>query len=139
MWDDLQAGRRTEVDYINGELVALAKSRGMSAPANARMVEIGNATGGGSFMREETRRRVHDKAVSIWLKADAEIIMRRVKRRTDRPLLQTTDPAATIAQQYDLGGPAFGRWRAEQGAILERWATFCAIAEQHGPTWDTCL
>src|SRR6201993_2974414 len=67
----------------------------------ARLLESGPAvlaTGGGSFMREETRRRVHDKAVSIWLKADADIIMRRVKRRTDRPLLQTTDPAATVGR-----------------------------------------
>jgi shikimate kinase len=67
----------------------------------ARLLESGPAvlaTGGGSFMREETRRRVHDKAVSIWLKADADIIMRRVKRRTDRPLLQTADPAATVGR-----------------------------------------
>ena len=54
------------------------------------------ATGGGAFMREETRNRVRDKAISIWLKADAEIIMRRVRRRADRPLLQTADPAATV-------------------------------------------
>jgi shikimate kinase len=54
------------------------------------------ATGGGAFMREETRNRIRDKAVSIWLKADADIIMRRVKRRADRPLLQTADPAATV-------------------------------------------
>jgi shikimate kinase len=54
------------------------------------------ATGGGSFMREETRRRIAEKAISIWLKADPEIIMRRVKRRADRPLLQTADPAATV-------------------------------------------
>ncbi|RDS83330.1 2-dehydropantoate 2-reductase [Dyella psychrodurans] len=39
-WDDLQAGRRTEVDYINGEIVALAKSKGLRAPANARIVEL---------------------------------------------------------------------------------------------------
>ena len=54
------------------------------------------ATGGGAFMRDETRARVIDKAVSIWLKAEAEIIMRRVRRRADRPLLQTPDPAATV-------------------------------------------
>src|ERR1700756_3673046 len=54
------------------------------------------ATGGGSFMREETRRRIGDKAVSIWLKADTDVIMKRVKRRTDRPLLQTEDPVATV-------------------------------------------
>ncbi len=56
------------------------------------------ATGGGAFMREETRSRIGGKAVSIWLKADADIIMRRVKRRADRPLLQTADPAATVGR-----------------------------------------
>lgn len=40
MWDDLQAGRRTEVDYINGEVVTLAKSKGMRAPMNARVVAL---------------------------------------------------------------------------------------------------
>src|SRR5580698_7783704 len=67
----------------------------------ARLLDNGPgvmATGGGAFMREETRNRIHDKAVSIWLKADADIIMRRVKRRADRPLLQTADPAATVGR-----------------------------------------
>jgi shikimate kinase len=65
----------------------------------ARLLEGGAAvlaTGGGAFMREETRRRINEKAISVWLKADADIILRRVKRRADRPLLQTTDPAATV-------------------------------------------
>jgi len=65
----------------------------------ARLLDGGPAvlaTGGGSFMREETRRRIAEKAVSIWLKADPDIIMRRVRRRADRPLLQTADPVATI-------------------------------------------
>jgi shikimate kinase len=65
----------------------------------ARLLDSGPAvvaTGGGAFMREETRNRIRDKAVSIWLKAEAEIIMRRVRRRADRPLLQTPDPAATL-------------------------------------------
>src|SRR6267378_5727070 len=67
----------------------------------ARLLDNGPAviaTGGGAFMREETRRRIQEKAVSIWLKADADIIMKRVKRRADRPLLQTADPAATIGR-----------------------------------------
>lgn len=65
----------------------------------ARLLDNGPAvlaTGGGAFLREETRNRIHAKAVSIWLKADAEVIMKRVKRRADRPLLQTADPAATV-------------------------------------------
>ena len=61
----------------------------------ARLLDSGPAvvaTGGGAFMREETRNRIRDKAVSIWLKADVDMIMKRVKRRADRPLLQTEDP-----------------------------------------------
>ena len=40
MWDDLQAGRRTEVDYFNGEIVTLAKSKGMRARMNAHIVAL---------------------------------------------------------------------------------------------------
>lgn len=65
------------------------------------------ATGGGAFMREETRNRIRDKAVSIWLKADADIIMKRVKRRADRPLLQTADPAATIGRLIEEREPVY--------------------------------
>ena len=67
----------------------------------ARLLDNGPAvlaTGGGAFLREDTRGRIRDKALSIWLKADTDIIMRRVKRRADRPLLQTADPAATVAR-----------------------------------------
>ena len=67
----------------------------------ARLLDSGPgvlATGGGAFLREETRNRIRSQAVSIWLKADADIIMRRVKRRADRPLLQTADPTATVGR-----------------------------------------
>lgn len=55
------------------------------------------ATGGGAWMREETRSRICERGISVWLKADADVILKRIKRRSDRPLLQTSDPAATIA------------------------------------------
>jgi shikimate kinase len=76
----------------------------------ARLLEGGPAvlaTGGGAFMREETRNRIRDKAVSIWLKADADVIMRRVKRRADRPLLQTPDPAATVGRLIEEREPTY--------------------------------
>ena len=76
----------------------------------ARLLETGPsilATGGGAFMREETRNRIRDKAVSIWLKADADTILKRVKRRVDRPLLQTADPAATIGRLIDERHPVY--------------------------------
>jgi len=40
MWEDLQAGRRTEIDYLNGAVVALAHASGRTAPANERIVEL---------------------------------------------------------------------------------------------------
>lgn len=76
----------------------------------ARLLDSGPAviaTGGGAFMREETRNRIRDKAVSIWLKADADIIMKRVKRRADRPLLQTADPAATVGRLIEEREPVY--------------------------------
>jgi shikimate kinase len=77
----------------------------------ARLLDNGPgvlATGGGSFMREETRRRIGEKAVSIWLKADPDIIMRRVRRRADRPLLQTADPAGTVNRLLSEREPVYG-------------------------------
>jgi len=76
----------------------------------ARLLESGPnvlATGGGAVMREETRQRIRDKAVSIWLRADADVILRRVKRRADRPLLQTEDPAATIGRLIEARHPVY--------------------------------
>jgi shikimate kinase len=76
----------------------------------ARLLDNGPgiiATGGGAFLREDTRDRIRDKAVSIWLKADADVIMRRVKRRADRPLLQTADPAATVERLIEEREPFY--------------------------------
>jgi shikimate kinase len=78
----------------------------------ARLLDSGPAvmaTGGGAFLREETRNRIRSQAVSIWLKADADIIMRRVKRRADRPLLQTADPAATVGRLLGEREPFYRR------------------------------
>jgi shikimate kinase len=76
----------------------------------ARLLEAGSsvlATGGGAFMREDTRNRIRNRAVSIWLKADAETILKRIKRRSDRPLLQTADPAATIGRLIEQRHPVY--------------------------------
>src|SRR5438045_944844 len=67
------------------------------------------ATGGGAFMREETRSRIAAKAISIWLKADHDVIMRRVRRRADRPLLQTADPEGTVMRLLTEREPVYGR------------------------------
>ena len=76
----------------------------------ARLLDGGPAviaTGGGAVMREETRNRIRDKAVSIWLKADIDVIMKRVRRRADRPLLQTEDPTGTVSRLLELREPLY--------------------------------
>jgi shikimate kinase len=76
----------------------------------ARLLDSGPAvlaTGGGAFMREDTRSRIAGQAVSIWLKADLDVIMKRVKRRADRPLLQTADPAATVGRLISEREPVY--------------------------------
>lgn len=54
------------------------------------------ATGGGAFMDEETRSRTRNTAISIWLKADLNVLLQRVSRRNNRPLLQTDDQRKTL-------------------------------------------
>jgi shikimate kinase len=90
---------RGEPDFREGE-----------ARVIARLLDSGPAViapGGGALMRKETRDRIRDKAVSIWLKADVDIIMRRVKRRSDRPLLRTTDPEATVGRLLSEREPIY--------------------------------
>jgi len=65
----------------------------------ARLLEAGPqviATGGGAFMNVDTRARIRDRGVSVWLKADVATLLKRVKRKSNRPLLQTADPEATL-------------------------------------------
>ena len=55
------------------------------------------ATGGGAFIEPETRQAIRANGVSIWLQADRELLLSRVKRRSNRPLLRAGDPAEIIA------------------------------------------
>lgn len=56
------------------------------------------ATGGGAFMNPETRENIKRAGISIWLKADLPVLMRRVMRRDNRPLLKTADPEARMRE-----------------------------------------
>ena len=56
------------------------------------------ATGGGAFIQPETRATIQAAGISIWLKADRDLLLSRVRRRNNRPLLKVEDPAATIDQ-----------------------------------------
>ncbi|MGL4240344.1 MAG: shikimate kinase [Beijerinckiaceae bacterium] len=65
------------------------------------------ATGGGAFMNEETRAAIRERGVSVWLKADFDTLMRRARRRTNRPLLQTADPEATMRGLIEARYPVY--------------------------------
>jgi len=77
-----------------------ADFRGGEARVIARLLESGPqvlATGGGAFMNASTREAIRSRGVSIWLKADLDVLLRRLsKRRNERPLLQTADPEETL-------------------------------------------
>lgn len=54
------------------------------------------ATGGGAFVSPETRENVRGKGISVWLKADLEVLLQRVSRRSNRPLLKNGDKRRTL-------------------------------------------
>jgi len=65
------------------------------------------ATGGGAFVNPETRALVKSDAVSVWLKADIDVLFERVSRRSNRPLLKTADPRGTLQKLIDDRYPIY--------------------------------
>ncbi len=65
------------------------------------------ATGGGAFMNAETRAAIAAGGVSVWLRAELDILMARVRKRSNRPLLQTADPEATMRRLMDERYPVY--------------------------------
>jgi shikimate kinase len=78
----------------------------------ARLLEGGPqvlATGGGAIMNPDTRAAIRAKAVSIWLNAEYDVLLRRVRRRTDRPMLKTADPAETLRRLLAERSPTYAQ------------------------------
>lgn len=103
------AMRIPEIFEKHGE----AYFRAGEARVIARLLDGGPqvlATGGGAFMNEETRERIRQKGVSVWLKADFEVLLRRVKRRgtADRPML-SSDPAAALNALIEARYPIYAQ------------------------------
>ena len=67
------------------------------------------ATGGGAFMNEQTRKAISRAGISVWLKADLDVLMERVGRKSNRPLLKTADPRATMQDLMDKRYPFYSR------------------------------
>ncbi|MEM1047172.1 MAG: shikimate kinase [Pseudomonadota bacterium] len=65
------------------------------------------STGGGAFMNDETRKRIKQDAVSIWLHAELEILMERVRRKSNRPLLKSADPDQVMRDLLATRNPVY--------------------------------
>lgn len=65
------------------------------------------ATGGGAFMNAITRENVARSGISVWLKADADVLFARIRRRTNRPLLAGPDPRGTLERLMRQREPVF--------------------------------
>jgi shikimate kinase len=96
----------TDIFAVRGE----AEFRSGEARVILRLLEGGPqvlSTGGGAFMNPDTRAAIRCKGISIWLNAEFEILMKRIRRRHDRPLLKTEDPAAVLRKLMDERYPTY--------------------------------
>jgi shikimate kinase len=67
------------------------------------------STGGGAFLAARNREAISEVGVSVWLRADLELLWERVRHKTTRPLLQTADPKATLKSLYDARVGTYAR------------------------------
>ena len=78
----------------------------------ARVIGAGSrvvATGGGAFVHAATRAAVRSGAVSVWLKAELDVLMRRVRKRSNRPILYTADPEGTMKRLIEVRYPIYAQ------------------------------
>jgi len=73
------------------------------------------ATGGGAFMDELTRRAIERRGVSLWLRADLDVLVSRVSRRNNRPLLKVGDTRIVLGELIERRYPVYG----EANVIVE--------------------
>ena len=65
------------------------------------------ATGGGAFMNDATRALILDRATAVWLRADIETLIERVRRRATRPLLKDRDPRQVLSELAAIRDPVY--------------------------------
>lgn len=94
--------QRGESEFRDGERRVIARILTTRSP-------LVLATGGGAYMNADTRARIAELGISIWLRADFEVLMRRVRKRSNRPLLQTADPEATMRRMLAEREPVYAQ------------------------------
>ena len=101
------AGETIEEIFANrGERVFREGERRVIARLLAQPVHV-LATGGGAFMDPATRELVARRGVSLWLRADLDVLVSRVLRRSNRPLLKQGDPRVILAELIERRYPVY--------------------------------
>ena len=101
------AGESIEEIFANrGERVFRDGERRVIARLLAQPVHV-LATGGGAFMDPATRQLIGERGVSLWLRADLDVLVSRVSRRNNRPLLKSGDARAVLAALIEQRHPVY--------------------------------
>lgn len=66
------------------------------------------STGGGAFLTEPNRQMIADHGVSVWLRAELDLLWQRVRHKSTRPLLRTANPRETLRSLYEARVPIYG-------------------------------
>jgi len=105
---EMAAGESIEEIFANrGERVFRDGERRVIARLLDQPVHV-LATGGGAFMDEMTRRVIERRGVSLWLRADLDVLVSRVSRRNNRPLLKVGDTKTVLAELIERRYPVYG-------------------------------
>jgi shikimate kinase len=103
-----EVSRTTIADLF--ELYGEAEFRALEQRVIARLLESGPrvlSTGGGAFMNEQTRAAIGSHGVSVWLKADIDVLMERVSKKQNRPLLRNQDPRGVMLKLMEQRYPVY--------------------------------
>ena len=112
---EMAAGESIEEIFANrGERVFRDGERRVIARLLAQPVHV-LATGGGAFMDEMTRAVIERRGVSLWLRADLDVLVSRVSRRSDRPLLKVGDARMVLGELIEQRYPVY----AEANVMIE--------------------
>jgi shikimate kinase len=112
---EMAAGESIEEIFANrGERVFRDGERRVIARLLDQPVHV-LATGGGAFMDEVTRRVIERRGVSVWLRADLDVLVSRVSRRNNRPLLKVGDTRTVLGELIERRYPVYG----EANVIVE--------------------
>jgi shikimate kinase len=105
----------------------------------ARLLDNGPqvlATGGGAWMNEQTRENIAAHGISVWLKAEFDVLLRRVKRRGNRPLLKVGDVEGTLRRLVDERYPVYA---LADATVLSRDVPHDVVVDEILMTLDRCL